>query len=101
MAPRDVVLLGSTGSIGTQAVDVVRAAPDRFRIVALAAGGGRIGELADQVAALGVLRVGLADAEAEPALRAALAERGVSGVELEVGPDAASTPGRASAPTWC
>ncbi len=90
---RDVVLLGSTGSIGTQAIEVVRAAPDRFRIVALAAGGGRIGELADQVAALGVRRVGVADAEAEPALRAALAERGVSGVELEVGSDAASTLG--------
>jgi 1-deoxy-D-xylulose-5-phosphate reductoisomerase len=36
---RDVVLLGSTGSIGTQALDVVRANPDRFRVVALTAGG--------------------------------------------------------------
>ncbi len=33
------MLLGSTGSIGTQALDVVRANPDRFRVVALAAGG--------------------------------------------------------------
>jgi 1-deoxy-D-xylulose-5-phosphate reductoisomerase len=32
-----VSLVGSTGSIGTQAVDVVRANPDRFRVVALAA----------------------------------------------------------------
>jgi 1-deoxy-D-xylulose-5-phosphate reductoisomerase len=38
---RDVVLLGSTGSIGTQALDVVRANPDRFRVVALTAGGSR------------------------------------------------------------
>ena len=30
---RDVVILGSTGSIGTQALDVVRANPDRFRVV--------------------------------------------------------------------
>ena len=37
---RDVVILGSTGSIGTQALDVVRAAPDRFRVVGLTAGGG-------------------------------------------------------------
>ena len=37
---RDVVILGSTGSIGTQALDVVRANPDRFRVVALTAGGG-------------------------------------------------------------
>ncbi|HET7387273.1 MAG TPA: 1-deoxy-D-xylulose-5-phosphate reductoisomerase [Nocardioidaceae bacterium] len=36
---RDVVVLGSTGSIGTQALDVVRAHPDRFRVVALTAGG--------------------------------------------------------------
>ena len=36
---RDVVLLGSTGSIGTQALDIVRAHPDRFRVVALTAGG--------------------------------------------------------------
>jgi 1-deoxy-D-xylulose-5-phosphate reductoisomerase len=34
---RTVSLVGSTGSIGTQAVEVVEAAPDRFRVVALAA----------------------------------------------------------------
>jgi 1-deoxy-D-xylulose-5-phosphate reductoisomerase len=38
-SPRTVTLLGSTGSIGTQAIDVARAAPDRFRITALSAGG--------------------------------------------------------------
>jgi 1-deoxy-D-xylulose-5-phosphate reductoisomerase len=36
---RDVVVLGSTGSIGTQALDLVRANPDRFRVVAMTAGG--------------------------------------------------------------
>jgi 1-deoxy-D-xylulose-5-phosphate reductoisomerase len=36
-----VVVLGSTGSIGTQALDVVRAHPDRFRLVGLTAGGGK------------------------------------------------------------
>jgi 1-deoxy-D-xylulose-5-phosphate reductoisomerase len=36
---RDVVVLGSTGSIGTQALDVVRANPGRFRVVGLTAGG--------------------------------------------------------------
>ncbi|MCW2808988.1 MAG: dxr, partial [Marmoricola sp.] len=29
---RDIVILGSTGSVGTQALDVVRANPDRFRV---------------------------------------------------------------------
>ena len=33
-----VALLGSTGSIGAQTLDVVRALPDRFRVIALAAG---------------------------------------------------------------
>ncbi|HEX4190318.1 MAG TPA: 1-deoxy-D-xylulose-5-phosphate reductoisomerase [Marmoricola sp.] len=40
MSRRDVVILGSTGSIGTQALDVVRANPGSFRIVGLTAGGG-------------------------------------------------------------
>ena len=35
---RRVLILGSTGSVGTQALDVVRANPDRFRVVGLAAG---------------------------------------------------------------
>ncbi|WP_342782447.1 1-deoxy-D-xylulose-5-phosphate reductoisomerase [Vallicoccus soli] len=42
------MVLGSTGSVGTQALDVVRAAPDRFRVVGLAAGGGDVGLLARQ-----------------------------------------------------
>ena len=39
MTVRDIVILGSTGSIGTQALDLVRANPDRFRVVGLTAGG--------------------------------------------------------------
>ena len=39
MQRRDVVVLGSTGSIGTQALDLVRANAERFRVVALTAGG--------------------------------------------------------------
>ncbi|MCO5971110.1 1-deoxy-D-xylulose-5-phosphate reductoisomerase [Actinoallomurus soli] len=48
-ARRDVVILGSTGSIGTQAIDVIRRNPDRFRVAGLAAGGGRVDLLARQV----------------------------------------------------
>ncbi|MDK6591597.1 1-deoxy-D-xylulose-5-phosphate reductoisomerase, partial [Actinotignum timonense] len=44
-----MVLLGSTGSIGTQALDIVRANPLRFDIRGLAAGGGNIERLARQV----------------------------------------------------
>lgn len=47
--PRDVVVLGSTGSIGTQALDLARAHPDRFRIVGLTAGGSQPELFARQV----------------------------------------------------
>ncbi|MXG88006.1 1-deoxy-D-xylulose-5-phosphate reductoisomerase [Nocardioides flavescens] len=49
-ARRDVVVLGSTGSIGTQALEIVRRDPDRFRVVAITAGGGNP-ELFEQQAA--------------------------------------------------
>jgi 1-deoxy-D-xylulose-5-phosphate reductoisomerase len=62
VTPRDVVLLGSTGSIGTQAIDIVRRNPDRFRVVALGAGGGNIALLAAQALELGVDVVGVARA---------------------------------------
>src|SRR5919108_689343 len=40
MSIRSVLVLGSTGSIGTQALEVVAARPDRFTVAGLAAGGG-------------------------------------------------------------
>ncbi|WP_372728520.1 1-deoxy-D-xylulose-5-phosphate reductoisomerase [Nocardioides sp.] len=49
MTTRDVVILGSTGSIGTQALDLVRANPDRFRVVGLTAGGSHPDLFARQV----------------------------------------------------
>lgn len=60
--PRRVVILGSTGSIGTQAIEVVRQEPHRFDVVGLAAGGGRLDLLADQACALDVQAVAVADA---------------------------------------
>lgn len=50
---RGVVILGSTGSIGTQALDVISRHPDEYRVVALAAGGNRE-LLAEQARAFGV-----------------------------------------------
>jgi 1-deoxy-D-xylulose-5-phosphate reductoisomerase len=47
---RDIVILGSTGSIGTQALDLVRAHPDRFRVMGLTAGGSNPALFEDQVA---------------------------------------------------
>ena len=50
---RGVVILGSTGSIGTQALDVISRHPDEYRVIALAAGGNRE-LLAEQARAFGV-----------------------------------------------
>ncbi len=47
--PKNVVLLGSTGSVGTQTLDVIRALPDRFRVLGLAAGR-NVDSLASQIA---------------------------------------------------
>ena len=47
--PTGVAVLGSTGSIGRQALEVLAALPDRFRVVALAAGR-NTDALAEQVA---------------------------------------------------
>ena len=81
--PRRVVLLGSTGSIGTQAIEVVRANPDAFEVVGLAAGGSSsesVALLAAQAVELGVEVVAVHRATAAQELQlacyAAAKERG-------------------------
>ena len=70
--PRDVVILGSTGSIGTQALDIIRRNPDRFRVAALAAGGGNLDLLARQAVEFGAAAVAVATPAAAAQLQAAL-----------------------------
>lgn len=98
-SPRTVVILGSTGSIGTQAIEVVQRNPDRFRVVGLAAGGAEPETLAKQALDLGVEAVGVAKASAaEDVLLALYAEaqrRGYSTGDYKVpsvhaGPEAAT-----------
>ncbi len=98
-SPRTVVILGSTGSIGTQALEVVRRHPDRFRVVGLASGGAEPETLAKQALDLGAEVVGVAKASAaEDVLLALYAEaqrRGYSTGEYPVpkvhaGPEAAT-----------
>ncbi|MGI8696839.1 MAG: 1-deoxy-D-xylulose-5-phosphate reductoisomerase [Mycobacteriales bacterium] len=74
--PRDIVLLGCTGSIGTQTADVVRGAPDRFRIVALAAAVSRPDELARQAVEFDVAAVAVSDPAAVAHTRDALSAAG-------------------------
>ena len=87
---RRIVLLGSTGSIGTQTLDVIGSRRDRFDVVALAASGGNIDLLAEQVARFRPPRVALARAERAADLEHELAARGVEAPRLLIGPGAAA-----------
>jgi 1-deoxy-D-xylulose-5-phosphate reductoisomerase len=69
--PRKVTVLGSTGSIGRQAIAVAQQNPDRLRVTALAAGGGDVGLLAEQALTLGVRTVAVARATAAQDLQLA------------------------------
>ena len=60
MSPRAIVLLGSTGSVGTQAVEIVTRNPERFRVVGIGAAGGNVELLAKQALELGVEVVAVA-----------------------------------------
>ena len=78
---RDVVILGSTGSIGTQALEVIESRRDQFRVVALTAGGSQLDLLAEQVRTFEPRFVAVPEAAVEP-LRALLA-----GADLEIAGD--------------
>ncbi|UQX90033.1 1-deoxy-D-xylulose-5-phosphate reductoisomerase [Jatrophihabitans telluris] len=68
--PRRIVLLGSTGSIGTQTVEVIAAASDRFEIVGLAAGGSNPALLIEQAVATGALLLAVSDESARTEVEA-------------------------------
>ncbi|MDI3193312.1 1-deoxy-D-xylulose-5-phosphate reductoisomerase [Pseudarthrobacter sp. AL07] len=95
MQPRRVVLLGSTGSIGTQAIDVVDGAPHLFEVVALSAGGGNLELLARQAVHTGAGAVGIAAGDPRQ-LRALISEAArLAGrqdyrPEIIAGPDASA-----------
>ncbi|MGA9714375.1 MAG: 1-deoxy-D-xylulose-5-phosphate reductoisomerase, partial [Aeromicrobium sp.] len=93
-----VAILGSTGSIGTQALEVIAINPDRFEVVALAAGGNNPKLLAEQAITFNVPLVGVAQAQSvqdvQLALYAEAQRRGYDQGEHRIprivaGPDAA------------
>lgn len=101
-APRTIALLGSTGSIGTQALQIVAANPDRFRVTALAAGGRDVDLVARQAVETGAELVGLATGSAHDlndciARHARSLGRTPPRPEVVVGPDAASAVARSGA----
>ena len=78
-----LAILGSTGSVGVQTLAVVAAHPERFRVVALAAGR-NVAMLAEQVERFSPQVVSLADAAGAAELRERLGARGLQ-VEIHSG----------------
>jgi 1-deoxy-D-xylulose-5-phosphate reductoisomerase len=96
---RDVVILGSTGSIGTQALELIGRNSDRFRVLAISAGGDNVGLLAQQALEFEVEVVGVAKAtvaqDLQLAFYAEAQRRGYAQGEFRIpkivtGPDASS-----------
>lgn len=96
---RRVIILGATGSIGTQALDIVRQNPEKFKVVGLSAGGNNIAALAEAAIEFDAMTVaiasGLAAQDFQLAIYAAASKRGyaegdVRIPKLLIGPNAAS-----------
>lgn len=83
-----VVILGSTGSIGTQGLDVISRHPERFTVTGLVAGGAHVRLLAQQVARHHVPQVAVYDEAAVPALHEALEEVGARYTQIQAGSQA-------------
>lgn len=86
---KKVILLGSTGSIGTQAIDVIGRNNERFEVTGLSAGGGNLELLARQAADLGVETVAVAQPSQADTLSKLLKAAG-SKAEIIAGPTAAA-----------
>ncbi|MBK9082920.1 MAG: 1-deoxy-D-xylulose-5-phosphate reductoisomerase [Rhizobiales bacterium] len=83
-APRSLVILGATGSVGRSTLDVVAAQRGRFSVAAVAGGSDAVA-LAKAALASGARLAAIADPGAYAALKDALAGRGI---EVAAGPDA-------------
>ena len=59
MSRTSVALLGATGSIGTQTLEVLRREPARFELVSIAAGGGNVDRIIEIAREFGVKRIGV------------------------------------------
>ena len=80
---REIVILGSTGSIGVQALEVIAANPDTFKVVALAAGGKNLPTLLAQAEKFGVKVIGVSEGGSR-------ARELAAGIQVIDGPGAAT-----------
>ncbi len=87
---RKLSVLGSTGSIGTQTLEVVRNAPDQFKVIGLSCGRS-VDMLASQIIEFEPQAASVADDNAATSLKEILSAKGYKGkTEIMSGPDAAS-----------
>ena len=93
--PRRVAVLGSTGSIGTQALDVIGRQRERFRVTAIAAGGSDPQVIARQAVDFDVPLVAVTRADAAAEVQSLLGAHGRSDIEVISGPGAAEEAARA------
>ncbi|MBD5351469.1 MAG: 1-deoxy-D-xylulose-5-phosphate reductoisomerase [Bacteroides sp.] len=84
MKPKRIAIFGSTGSIGTQTLDIIRRNPEHFRVTTLIAGR-RVNELIQQALEFRPARVIIGAPELYPRLKEALEPHGI---ETAAGPDA-------------
>ena len=82
-SPRSVVILGSTGSIGRQALDVIGRNSELFSVAALAAGGANVSLLIEQARRFKPSVVGVAAGDREQLASA------LPGIEVIIAPNAA------------
>lgn len=96
---RSVIVLGSTGSIGTQTLDVIRASASDFKVVGISAGGSNTSLLAEQALEFKVEYLAIANATAAQdvqlaiyaqAKKAGYSEGNFSLPKMLIGPQAAS-----------
>lgn len=81
---KKIAILGSTGSIGTSTLDICERYPERYRVVALAAGR-NVAAALEQCARWRPSVVSMADERTAFLLQTALRERGITGIEVVYG----------------
>lgn len=84
---RKLSLLGATGSIGTQALDIVAQHPGEVEVVALASGGANLQLALEQAERFRPAFLAFAHADADE-VRSALTQRGLTHIEVGIGPSA-------------
>ena len=80
---REVVILGSTGSIGRQALEIVASHPEKFRVIALTSAGTNPALVIEQAKAFNVAYVGVVN-------NADVVRQGLPGVKVIDGPFAST-----------